>query len=256
MATAFYALSILFLKLSLGAFFLRVFSILRFQRTIIYTVVGISTILTLVSFVLSAATCGASGGFFQSTSVSSCNVGRVYSIITTIWSYVNAVGDFIFAALAVDAIRRAQMKMKTKIIAALVLVIGTSGGVASLIRVSIITKKASVIGPSHGLAAGKLTIVEIGVGMTAANLACLRPLLRKLQETFSTSISSAQPTGASRPAQSQMTKSKAPTVTTTFMVTTAAADEEQIETPGIEQERGWAKATPPSQVDEEMGTKF
>lgn len=225
-----------FLKLSLGSFFLRLFSVFPVQRGIIITIVIISTILSLISFFLSATTCGASGGFFGTDTT--CKIAKQYSIITTVWSYSNAIGDFVFAALAVDAIRVAQMELRTKILAIMILVLGTMGGVVSVIRVDIITHSVGLRGTTQGIIAGKLTILEISIGMTAANMACLRPLLRKLREKIITPWTTEQSpvnTEAIYP-QSQTTKSKGPSMTASvFKFTSAGQTQTEPREAGEEQ---------------------
>ncbi|KAF2152280.1 hypothetical protein K461DRAFT_278490 [Myriangium duriaei CBS 260.36] len=191
--TTVYIAAMALLKISLGAFFLRIFSIQKVQRHTIYAVVIVTILYSIVYGVITAATCGATSGFFGVAT--SCKVAAAYSGITTSWCIMNAVGDLIFSALSVDALSRAQMRPSTRFWAALVLLLGTVGGIASVVRISIILHNAGS-GDLQGVTSGLWTILETSIGITAANLACLRPLLRlaraKIQSKRSHSYSSSR----------------------------------------------------------------
>ncbi|GAM88606.1 hypothetical protein ANO11243_066400 [Dothideomycetidae sp. 11243] len=174
--TALYVCSMALLKVSLGAFFLRIFSVHRTQRLIIHVVVITTVVYSIVTGIFAASTCGSWSGFFASES--SCKTSRPFTGITTSWSVLNAMGDMIFSLLSVDALRRAQMRFSTKCYASAVLVLGTAGGVASIIRICIITSHTKDRGNLQGITGGFWTLLEMCIGITAANLACLRPLLR------------------------------------------------------------------------------
>ena len=172
-----------FLKVSLSAFFLRIFTVQRLQRYIIFTVGTITIVYSIVCIVVTGATvCGSTSGFSVTTDTR-CPDGQFYEGISISWSVMNAVGDVVYSVLAVDAIRRIRMRPKTKACAIVIICFGSIGGVASIVRVAILTTIGR-ISESGGALSVTWTILEMSIGLMATNLACLRPLLRLLRRKF------------------------------------------------------------------------
>jgi len=85
------------------------------------------------------------------------------------------------------AIKSLQLPQRTKVSACLLLAFGTVGGLASIIRIGIIIPQipgTSTLGES--IDPSIWTVIEPGLGITAASLATLRPLMRKLSGRDST----------------------------------------------------------------------
>ncbi|KAF2155431.1 hypothetical protein K461DRAFT_311685 [Myriangium duriaei CBS 260.36] len=179
---AFYIWTMVMLKFSLGFFFLRIFSIHLPQRIIVWFVVLSSLVLSLVYFFMSTFTCGLKSGFLGTQ----CAAWTAYAGISKAWSWYNASMDMVFSLLSVHALWDAKMTKMTKFWATLVLCLGTAGGVASFVRIIVLTTDSTSTGnPAQGLRSGDWTQVETGMGIIAACLACMRPLLRLLKEKFS-----------------------------------------------------------------------
>jgi len=164
------------LKASLGAFFLKIFTIQKsWQRYVIHSIIWFEIAYGIVNFALTVGTCGATS-FFGSA----CSLSEVYVKVNGSWSYINAITDFILAGLTVQAIWNACLPFPTKVTASVVLLLGSLGGVASIVRIVLITGPLS--GVSKGLSAGYWSLIEASIGIAAASLATLRPLFRSCME--------------------------------------------------------------------------
>ncbi|KAF2153602.1 hypothetical protein K461DRAFT_293856 [Myriangium duriaei CBS 260.36] len=82
------------------------------------------------------------------------------------------------------------MSRTTKFYTTLVLCFGTAGGIVSIVRIIVLTKISNGPGSyAQGLRSGYWTQIETGMGIIAASLACLRPLLTLVREKLSSSPS-------------------------------------------------------------------
>lgn len=169
-----YIASLTMVKLSLYMFFLGIFSIQKIQRFIIYVMFAETVAYGITYLVFTAATCGAVSGLLGAAS---CAEWKTYSYISYTWSGLNAFSDFVLAALSCHALYVSQMALRVKATALCVLLLGTVGGIASIIRLVELDRggQSNVV---DGLRAGTWTLIELGISMSAASLACLRPLLR------------------------------------------------------------------------------
>ncbi|KAI4719400.1 hypothetical protein E4T48_04337 [Aureobasidium sp. EXF-10727] len=152
-----YALDSVFLKISLGFFFLRII-IEPWQRAVIYICMAISTIYGFIYFGIVTFGCGDPEKF----------------LIRTVQNKCISITDVIIPL---------NMPRITKFWAYLLLALGAAGSIVSLIR----------FGYVEGLKPGKHFIkqsakfalystIEPGLGITAVNFATLRPLFKKCLE--------------------------------------------------------------------------
>lgn len=191
--TGLYIITMIAIKISLGSFFLRIFAAHFPQRMIIYFVVIFSTVVGLAYLFFSMFSCGLTRGFFPGAK--ECKAWAAYAILSLTWSSINAATDMVFSLISIHALWIANMPPRTKFVASAVLVFGTVGGVASIIRIVFIYRAGN--GPaalSTGLTSGYWTLIEAGIGITAASIACLRPLLRWSRERLGFGISQTAPT--------------------------------------------------------------
>lgn len=177
-----YTLCMTLVKLALGAWFYQIFRVHRLQRVTIIITVGATMVFGVTNTIASAVTCGPSAGLLGP--IADCPIWPVYSGISLSWSVLNAIGDIIMAVLAVNALWSARMPLNTKIVASLILVLGTFGGVASVARLWIIAENHGRPGGSSGIKIGMWTGIEPCAGIAAANFACLRPMLSLLKRQF------------------------------------------------------------------------
>lgn len=168
------------LKVSLGAFFLRFFNHYTAQRYLIYIVMAVTVSLSTVYGAYTGASCGVLAGFIGSESI--CKAWLPYHYVGTIWSICNAIGDVALALIAINALKLTQMNRSTMFYATMILLLGTVGGIASIIRISLIS--GGNHGTIQGALAGLWTLLEMLIGCLATNFACLRPLLREIRDKF------------------------------------------------------------------------
>jgi hypothetical protein len=125
-AECFYILAMLTLKISLGIFFLRIFTV-KCHRVVIYTAVILSTVFSTVWFFFTAFQCGA-----PVTALSFFNrrlEGKCISDTEILgWSYTHAAivmsTDLTFALLPIALLRRSSMDQREKITVIFILVLG------------------------------------------------------------------------------------------------------------------------------------
>ncbi|TKX19184.1 hypothetical protein C1H76_8638 [Elsinoe australis] len=175
-STGMFALALVALKISLGFFFIKIFSHKRIQRWSIISLCVLSTITGLAYFAFASFTCTvlkqAPGSEAQ------CPIQPVAQGVFYAFSVVSIASDYIFTLMAVYALWQAKLPITTKLPACMLLVMGTVGGVASTIRFSLLVKPVTPQDyVSQLFDVGKWTIVEHSIGVIAANLAMTRPLL-------------------------------------------------------------------------------
>lgn len=173
-----YAGSLMMLKISLGFFFLHLFQHIRSQRLTIYLIVGASTVIGVILMIMTIAGCQ-DESVIGSTSVA-CSVGgqRAAAILYKAFSVITFCGDFIFSAMACYALYPAQLPRLTKISACFLILLGSSGGVASVARfIYYVTPASNQL--LHFLTLVDCLILEMSLGVIAANLAMTRPLFNK-----------------------------------------------------------------------------
>ncbi|GAB7346583.1 hypothetical protein MBLNU457_5771t1 [Dothideomycetes sp. NU457] len=174
--TSFYILTMTLLKVSLGLFFLNIFTRRRsWQRYVIHAIIWFSVLYGIINIGFSLGTCGPEK-LFGAT----CKLRSAYSQISISWSSINIITDFMLAALTIQAIWTAHLPIPTKITASAVLALGTMGGVASIVRIILISLPNG--SPSQGLGAAYWSLIEASIGIAAASFATLRPLFRSCME--------------------------------------------------------------------------
>ncbi|KEQ78279.1 hypothetical protein M436DRAFT_18997, partial [Aureobasidium namibiae CBS 147.97] len=181
---AFYIMTSLFLKISLAVFFLRIV-VAKWQRYTIIIGTSIFSLFTFAFFFIAVFQCGPPSHFLLNNATGKCLSWKVTGPLNYIHGTLNALTDWIFVSLPILVIRDANMNRKAKASVIGVLAIGVLGSVASIVRLYYIKdihpgassateffSKASTIAIA--------SIIEIGLGVTAACLATLRPLFKSL----------------------------------------------------------------------------
>jgi len=179
----FYLTTQIFLKLSLGLFFLRVVVKKGHRRFIIGTIAFcIITNLYHIFFVMFR--CGDPRQFFEREIAHKC----VSDTITIAFAYqqaaISTVTDLIFAVLPIPLLWNASMDLRSKIVAGAILSVGAFGCICSIVRFLYV--KNLIFGPDFFWFAVNISVwstIELGTGIVAGSLATLRPLLRRLLRT-------------------------------------------------------------------------
>lgn len=170
-------------KLSLGFYFIKILNIYRTFRILIWASTVVTALFSLLNFIWSAMLpCQIQMQFFDGLPACPATVTRLdWEIITLVWSMSNAITDIVYAVLSVLAVKRLQLPLRDKINGALLCGLGSIGGLASLIRFAqllITWPGSSKLGEATMYSTW--SIIEPGLGITAAAMATLRPLVKKL----------------------------------------------------------------------------
>lgn len=168
------------LKISLGLFFLQLFTINhKWQRVYIHAIVLLSTTIGLVYAGLTLFSCGLKNS--QDLKYQ-CEMETAYTSISSLWSFLNFLTDLSFSALAVMLLWNLSLPRRAKISTCALLVFGTIGGIASLMR--IVVQYVHLPAALEDITVGRWSCLEAGIGITTVSLATTRPLYRKMVEVL------------------------------------------------------------------------
>ena len=165
------------LKISLGIFYLRIV-VSRWHKITVSATVGNAAIFTSYYFFAILFSCGLPSHFLANALHGKCT-GTVHSryAVNITAGVINAVSDFVLAILPIALINKACIPLPAKISASLILLLGCVGSAASVVRLSY------VHGLSYNIRFFEVgvditiwSIIEVGLCITAASLATLRPL--------------------------------------------------------------------------------
>ena len=120
-----YLTSILFLKLSLGLFFLRVVQV-KWQRRVIWGVMILSTIVQAYHAFLLVFACGNPRYYPEHMLTSKCIPRHIQVDLAYEQAAVTTLTDFIFALLPIPLLWNTTLDRRSKLSVAFVLLLGTS----------------------------------------------------------------------------------------------------------------------------------
>ncbi|KAF2149668.1 hypothetical protein K461DRAFT_297115 [Myriangium duriaei CBS 260.36] len=174
-----YILNLILLKISLGYFFLDIFTYQLFQRTVIYAIMILSAAIGFAYFPIANFTC-AQLKPLPGTS-DDCSIQKASSILLILFSLTNILGDFAFMLMAIVALWAAKLPTITKISTIILLCLGSTGGVASVIRLVICLEPTTLANYSkQNLDLLRWIVIELGFSVVATNLALIRPLFHAI----------------------------------------------------------------------------
>ncbi|KAF4553031.1 Hypothetical protein D9617_8g050440 [Elsinoe fawcettii] len=178
-STGMFALALTTLKISLGFFFLHLFSHKRPHRIAIILLVLLSTLTGLAYFAFSVFTCTVL--LKPPGTELACAIQPVAEGVFYAFSVTSIAGDFVLVLMALFTLWKAKIPLPTKALACFLLGLGAVGGVASTIRFALLARPVTVRNFRQSVYdVGKWTIIEHTTGVVAANLAMTRPLLHAL----------------------------------------------------------------------------
>ncbi|GAB7347255.1 hypothetical protein MBLNU459_g3349t1 [Dothideomycetes sp. NU459] len=180
---ALYIAGTIFLKISLAIFFLN-FVLERWQRRVVWISVILYSIHATVAVFLIVFDCGLPTDLVLKNLRHQCINFSVFETLAYIHGALNAATDWLFAILPISVLWTSITPRSTKISACLILLIAVAGSIASCVRTAYISNLAPTSLNFYEAATKPLTwtVIEPGLGITAASLATLRPLLRKCFE--------------------------------------------------------------------------
>ncbi|THZ87259.1 hypothetical protein D6C84_01855 [Aureobasidium pullulans] len=189
-----YILTTVIFKLSLAVFFLRVVN-QRWQRQVIIGSVTLYTLFGTAWLFVAIFQCGSPANYGANEAAGKClPFQTVLRPLNYTHGVLNAVTDWIFAIIPIFVVRSAQMHRQQKITVCTILGLGVLGSICSIVRlayVDVIGVKLEdllISAPNFAI----VSIVELGLGITAACLATLRPLFAFWFDKARTGISSSR----------------------------------------------------------------
>ncbi|KAF2223670.1 hypothetical protein BDZ85DRAFT_261999 [Elsinoe ampelina] len=168
------------IKISLAIFMLRIFGPHdKWQRFLTYSVTGVSTVLGIIFFAMNF-TCVVS--YESHDSEGRCNLITEFKILSLAWSVSNTLVDFTFAFLCMALIWAANLRKRAKAITSALLLFGSVGAVASILRIIAVNKSGLQDDNLQRLEVRFWSNMEAGICISAACLSSLRPLLKSCME--------------------------------------------------------------------------
>lgn len=171
-----------FFKIALALFFLR-YVMERRKRlfiigsTVFYTMFGITLFFTTLF------ECGNPDKFLTAQlTTSRCHTWSYIGPMAYIFSAINTLTDWIFALTPILVIRDHNMPGSAKISACVLLGMGVLGSIGSVCRIPYIRGLNVEEEAWPRATIGILSVIELGLGITASSLATLRPLMNLIVE--------------------------------------------------------------------------
>ncbi|KUI71181.1 hypothetical protein VM1G_06833 [Cytospora mali] len=180
-----YSAATITFKLSLGYFFLKMFSHKKGFPALIWASMVLPGLLGILNIAWTAHfPCQLQSVFFAGLpSCPSFKPRTDWAVVAGVWAGVSAITDLMFGVLAFLAVRNLQMARRTKITAAALCSLGCVGGVAACVRLAFliaVVPGISVLG--QALQVSIWSVIEPGLAIMAAAVAALRPLWMKLRD--------------------------------------------------------------------------
>lgn len=173
-------------KFALGLFFLRIFQSKKNYKITIWLSMIVPSIFGVLNIIWTCLyACQVKAFFFIGlTECQGVGPNNAWLVIASIWSALTAITDLLYGVLSVLAIRQLRMRFQTKVTASILCAMGSIGGLASCVRFALLIDNnipgVSQLGAS--ILALQWSVIEPGLGITAAALATLRPLIRRLND--------------------------------------------------------------------------
>ncbi|GAB7345219.1 hypothetical protein MBLNU457_3594t1 [Dothideomycetes sp. NU457] len=204
-----YSLTMIIVKISIGIFFLKLFSTTSFnwQRWTIIGMMGLTTILGTAYLIMTFATCAIMVQSQKTTALHTgtdwCPIQDTFVRVSITYSVVNIITDFVWTGLAIVALVRAKMSTSTKVSASCLLSFGAIGCIASIMRVVAQAPVTDI--RLAGVVLAQWSNIEAGMCIIAGSLMTLRPLVQpvieKARSTFSAMSSKASRAGSDASSQ-------------------------------------------------------
>ncbi|TPX06945.1 uncharacterized protein E0L32_011169 [Thyridium curvatum] len=182
LATATYITNMMFIKLSIALFLLRLATAKRY-KWILWVSMSIIAIWSLVAFFWDVFQCNPVEAQWDFTIPNQTCVtpDQIVSAAYAL-SVMTILSDWLYALLPIAMIWGVQMTKQAKITVSIVLGLGIFASIATLIRLKFLSDlndTADIL--FQGTDAMVWTLIEPGVAIVAASLVTIRPLLRKLR---------------------------------------------------------------------------
>ncbi|KAF2149915.1 hypothetical protein K461DRAFT_270480 [Myriangium duriaei CBS 260.36] len=182
----FYAPTTSLLKVSVGFFLLRI-TVNKYQIWIIRLFVAGSMLCGTIYFLLIIFQCNPISFWWDLdvTHKGKCINALAFAICSWVISILNSAADLTFAIVPMFLVAQTTMSSRTRVLVCILLGIASIAGIVTIIRMPYLHTldhyKGDFLWNTINVAA--LTTLECGLGITAANLATFRPLIRRVRGT-------------------------------------------------------------------------
>ena len=200
------------LKVSLGVLLLR-FIMEKWQKNVVWITVVLSTVYSIGYFFVNLFQCGYFANiqeFLQKKQTNQCLGESQILGMTYTFSAVNAVTDWVLTCIPFIVLYKTHMNSKQKATVGLILILGATSSVASVVRFKFIPNITAPTLSFFRTAAelGQWSVVEPGLGILAGCLMTMRPLFKRFLETARSlrNGSSARPSQGTDPSGSNGTQ--------------------------------------------------
>ncbi|KAF2119835.1 hypothetical protein BDV96DRAFT_312197 [Lophiotrema nucula] len=228
LSEVFYILTTTTLKISLGLFFLRVLT-KRWQILIFRVVLYISAIYGVFYVFIAIFQCGNPGKFLDSLIDQRRCLPTAFLLFTGYtYGVINVIADWTFVLIPIFVLVDSDMDRRSKVSVSIVMALGAVGSVSSILRM--VYLRGLLFNGKHLSDAVRATIwatAEPGTGITAASIAILRPLFRKIKSDVQDKVSkhsSANSWSGTRATRNHSRYSHDSTITLTSVTTTVTAN--------------------------------
>ncbi|KAI4722978.1 hypothetical protein E4T48_00762 [Aureobasidium sp. EXF-10727] len=185
--TLFYVFSLIFLKLSLAFFYLRII-VQQWQKVVIYVTVMVMSMYGFAYAFTYMFRCGADVNHqILLRAQGRCIPDHTLLIMTYIFGSIDTSTDFIYAFLPIYVLWNSNMPVGMKFTAGFLLCMGSVSSVCALVRVATLSNLTTVDGFfKQAVETGLWSVIEPGLAIVATSIAACRPLWRKFFEDTST----------------------------------------------------------------------
>lgn len=173
-------------KISLAIFFRR-FLLERAQRRLILSVTSLYCVLSVLGFFLGLLPCGAPVDLATKHIEGKCIPVPVWNGLLYTHGVVSALSDWVFALLPILILWKSSISVRNKLGVSLLMVLAVCGSLCAVLRTIYINSlhfDAAYFDPRHPTYYHttaliiNMAVLEMGIGITAASVACLMPLFR------------------------------------------------------------------------------
>lgn len=183
----FYVQSTCWAKIAIGLMLLRL-ATRRVHRWILYLLMSGALIFCQIFFIIVLLQCRPISSFWTRADITSVETGSCWGAdtvanVTYAASALNSIADWTFAILPIWFVFRIQMKKSSKFLVAGVLSLGTLASIATVIRIPYIYTMKEMGDFLYATTEVAIwSTVEVGLGITAASMSTLRPLIRHISK--------------------------------------------------------------------------
>jgi hypothetical protein len=177
-------------KLSLTIFY-RKFLIVEWQRWLILACGFFYCSTCVVGIFLATFQCGLPTNLMHKHITGQCVKLQAFTALLYVHGILSAATDWVFALLPIITLYNSNLSRAAKISSSCLLLLACGGSVAAVARTATTGKyllRPEYLNPNlrpnyYAISAPmiNLTVIEVGLGITAVSLACLRPLLRSMK---------------------------------------------------------------------------